>query len=306
VLQVLNGLPGAKQLDFKLTVIDNKLDPGFGDQVGSDIDALAKVAQENGATLQVEDPFVLWTQGPLRYDTLVPQLKGLMPAGFVYPDVNVVDRDAGYPTRTMTGAEFDLAASSAAQGAGYVGLYSAGTIAAVDMGRVTSALAGSVYVSDQGYKSPWTISVSAPGGAAYRRLKIDGRTWPAAAGTAVVPAGTHTVKWSKGGAAGPGLLRFTGELGTASVGHSSMTLRYDSRAVAYAVVDRRPVGTDSLSNPDGGFAVRLPPGRHTVTIGFTASGHSGGGHGALVAVVLGLLALVVVTWAVVRLRARQA
>ena len=122
----------------------------------------------------------------------------------------------------------------------------------------------------------------------------------------MVPAGTHTVKWSKGGASGPGLLRFTGELGTASVARSSMTLRYDSRAVAYAVVDRRPVGTDSLPNPDGGFAVRLPPGRHTVTIGFAAGAHSGSGHGALVAVVVGLLALVAVAWGVVRLRSPRA
>ena len=77
--------------------MDNKLDPALGKQVGSDIDALAQVAKENGATLQVEDPFTVWTQGPLRYDALAPALRTLMPTGFAYPDVNVVDREAAIP-----------------------------------------------------------------------------------------------------------------------------------------------------------------------------------------------------------------
>jgi hypothetical protein len=303
VLQVLNGLPGAKQLDFKMTVIDNKLDPGFGDQVGSDIDALAQVARETGATLQVEDPFVLWTQGPLRYDALVPQLKSLMPPGFVYPDVNVVPRESGYPTATMTGAEFDLAASSAAQASGHVALYSAGTIAAVDMAQLPAALGGGAFVFDGGVQSPWTVQASAAGGSAYKRLKVDGRQWPAGPGIAVIPGGTHQLKWSKGSAAGPGLLRFTGELATASMTGDSMTLRYDSRAVVYAVVDRKPTSTQSVPSPDGGYSVRLPPGRHTATISFVAAGgkHTDSGRGLLVGVIA-LLAAVAGIWAFSRRR----
>src|SRR5438270_7381409 len=276
LLQFLNGLPHADQLDFQMTVVDNKLDPALGSQVGSDIDALARVAKDNGASLQVEDPFTLWTQGPLRYDGLIPDLAKLMPAGFAYPDVNVVDREAGYPTRAMTGAEFDLAVGSAGRGAGRVGLYSAGTISAADMAHVPSALAAVVAVVDNGVEAPWTVAVRAPGGSAFTRLKVDGRQWPAGAGVAVVPAGTHRLEGAKRAPAGPGLLRFTGELGTAAVARSKITMSYDSRAVSYAVVDRRPVGTASLVNPGGGYAVRLPPGTHAVTLAFAGGAGSGG------------------------------
>src|SRR5439155_5854511 len=117
----------------------------------------------------------------------------------------------------MTGAEFDLAASSAAQLSGHVALCSAGRIAAVDMAQLPSALGGGAFVFDGGVQAPWTVHASAAGGSAYKRLKVDGRQWPAGPGIAVVPSGTHKLTWSKGGAAGPGLLRFTGELATASV-----------------------------------------------------------------------------------------
>ncbi|MBV8980507.1 MAG: hypothetical protein JO086_06380 [Acidimicrobiia bacterium] len=304
LLQVLNGLPNAKQLDFKMTVVDNKLDPAFGDQVGSDIDALAQVARENGAALQVEDPFVLWTQGPLRYDTLVPQLQALMPAGFAYPDVNVVDREAGYPTSAMTGAELDLAMSSAARVAGYVALYSAGTVGTDDMAHVPAAVAGSAATLDNGIQAHWTVNVFAPGGSSYRRLAVDGKRWPAGAGVAVVPAGIHRLQWSTGSRVGPGLVRFTGELGTAAVTRTSMTLRYDSRAPVFAVVDRRPVDRAAHANPDGGFTVRLPPGRHTVTMGFSSTSGEGKASGPLIAVTLVLLGAVTVSWVTVRVRSR--
>jgi hypothetical protein len=262
------------------------------------------VAKETGATLQVEDPFVLWTQGPLRYDTLVPQLKTLMPPGFVYPDINVVPRDGGYPTATMTGAEFDLAASSAAQGSGHVALYSAGTIAAADMAQLPSALGGSAFVFDSGVQSPWTVNASAPGGSAFKRLTVDGRKWPAGPGVAVIPGGTHQLKWSKGDAGGPGLLRFTGELATASMTGDSITLRYDSRPVVYAVVDRKPTSANAVASPDGGFAVRLPPGRNTVTISFAGPGGGGGGAGGLLVGVIVLLVVVGGTWGFLRFRRR--
>jgi hypothetical protein len=303
VLQVLNGLPDARNLDFKMTVIDNKLDPEFGDQVGSDIDALARVARENGAALQVEDPFVLWTQGPLRYDTLVPQLKNLMPAGFAYPDINVVDREAGYPTPVMTGAEFDLAMSSGAQAAGHVAIYSAGTIGSDDVAHLPTALAGSAATFDHGVQAPWTVTVSAPGGVTYRRLSVDGKRWPAGPGVAIVSAGAHRLEWSAGSAEGPGLLRFTGELGTASMTGSSITLTYDSRASAYAIVDRKPVDRASQATSDGGFSVRLPSGRHTVTIAFgPGESTSEGRHVGLLGLAIVLLGGVAAGWVVLRRR----
>jgi hypothetical protein len=231
----------------------------------------------------------VWTQGPLRYDVLDKQLRALMPAGFAYPDVNVVDREAGYPTRAMTGAELDLALASAGQVAGRVALYSAGTIGAADMAHVPSALGGPAVTFDDGVAAPWGVTVRAPGGSAFTRLKVDAHQWPAGAGVAVVPAGTHRLEWSKGTPAGPALTRFTGELGTASVSRSAMTLRYDSRAVVYALFDRKPVGRSSVANPAGGYSIRLAPGRHAVTLSFGRSGHSNGGRTLTIVIVVAVV-----------------
>jgi hypothetical protein len=205
----------------------------------------------------------------------------------------------------MTGAELDLAVASAGFGAGRVALYSAGTIGAADLAQVPGALAAGAATFDDGVQAPWGVTVRAPGGAGFRRLKVDGRQWPAGPGVAVLPAGTHRVEWSTGPAAGPGLLRFTGELATASVTGSQIKLRYDSRAVSYAVVDRRPVGTASVVDPAGGYSVRLPPGRHDVTLAFAGGSHSGGGGAALLlALVAAVLIVVAGVWAFARSRHR--
>src|SRR5437588_6468592 len=80
LLQFLNGLPHADQLDFQMTVVDNKLDPALGSQVGSDIDALARVPKHRGAIAQVETPITPCPHGPPRCDALLPELSQLMPA----------------------------------------------------------------------------------------------------------------------------------------------------------------------------------------------------------------------------------
>jgi len=65
------------ELDVELTVIDDQLDPALGRGVGSDVRALAQVAGETGATLQVEDPFTTWAQGPVAVRTV--EREGLAP-----------------------------------------------------------------------------------------------------------------------------------------------------------------------------------------------------------------------------------
>jgi hypothetical protein len=81
-----------------------------------------------------------------------------------------------------------------------------------------------------------------------------------------------------------------------------MTLRYDSRPVVYAVVDKKPTSTASVPSPDGGYAVRLAPGKHTSTISFAAAGKGhGSGRGLLVGVIL-LLVAVVGAWGFFRFR----
>ena len=276
VLAFLNGLPNAKRRALELTVIDDTLDPAQGQAVGSNVRQLAAVAQQAGASLIVEDPFTTWTDGPLRYDRLGPHVASLMPAGDALLDVNVVDRKGARPTPKMTGAELSLALGSAAAPLGTVALYSLGTIGAGDLASVPGALASSVATTDLGTYGRQAVTVTSPTPAA-GRLTIDGIPWPAANGTAIVPAGNHLLKWSSGAALGPGIASFTGELATARIAKTTLELRYFSRPETLAVVTQKPrlLRIDDAStplqvqvDPAGGFVVRLPRGRHVALLGF--------------------------------------
>ena len=276
VLAFLNGLPNAKRRALELTVIDDTLDPTQGQAVGSNVKQLAAVAQQAGASLIVEDPFTTWTDGPLRYDKLGPHVASLMPAGDALLDVNVVDRAGARPTSKMTGAELSLALGSAAAPLGAVALYSLGTIGKGDLGAVPGALGSSVATTDLGTYGSQTVTVTSPVPGA-GRLTIDGIPWPAANGTAIVPAGNHLLVWSRGAALGPGLASFSGELATARIAKTTLELRYFSRPETLAVVTQKPrlLRVDDAStplevraDPAGGFVVRLPSGRHVALLGF--------------------------------------
>jgi hypothetical protein len=274
VLKSLNGLPNAARLDFQLTVVDDQLDPRQGRRVGSDVTRLADVARRNGASLQVEDPFTVWTEGPLRYDRLAPHLTSLMPTGQAFVDVNVVDREDAKPTAKMTGGELALATMSAGRTSGRVGIYSAGTVPHADLDALPAALGGSAETHDNGVSAPWSITARAPLGAAQRRLLVDGTPWPAGPGTAIIPPGEHRLDWSIGDARGPALLRLSAEIGGAAVRSTGLSFRYDSRAAPLAVFDREVKGVmidgeqaAVTAVPGGeGRVIRLPAGNHQADI----------------------------------------
>jgi hypothetical protein len=276
MLGFLNGLPNAKRRALELTVIDDSLDPAQGRATGSNVLSLAGVARHGGASLIVEDPYTTWADGPLRYDKLVPHVASLMPPGDTLLDVNVVVRAAARPTLKMTGAELTLALGSAAGPRGHVSLYSLGTVLPQDLGTIPGALASSVSTTDLGTYGRQTVTVTAPFPTA-GRLTVDGFPWPVARGKALIPPGNHLLTWSAGRTAGPGLVSFTGELGTIRMSTRTLTMTYESRPDALAVLTRRPrslqidggsVALVVQADPDGGDVVRLPSGRHTALLLF--------------------------------------
>ena len=276
VLQFVGGLPNADRLGVELTVIDDTLDPELGRGVGSDVQALAKVAAEAGATLVVEDPHTLWAEGPLRYVRLGKHVKSLMPPKAAVLDINVVPRYQGGVTAQMTGSELALAVSSAMSSLGKVGIYALGTLPRRDLQRLPGAMAGGTATTDLGVYGPWTVTVRAPS-AQDTRLAVDGHDWPAAGPTAVVPAGNHLLEWSTGEPLGPGLKAFTGQLGTAGVSKTRLRFTYDARPDALAIVTERPTSMEVdgephplrlVADPTGGFVVRVPAGTHRVLLKF--------------------------------------
>ena len=269
LLRELRGMTGADELDFQLTVIDDHLDPAMGRAVGSDTARLAAVALRQGATLQLEDPFTMWADGPLRYDALAPVLRER--AGVrAFVDVNVVDRDGAHPTSRMTAGELDLAIASAGQVPGRLGLYSMGTVAGRDLEHVDRALAGAVETFDTGIQAPWTVLVRAPR-PELGQLDVDGRPWPVADGVAVVPAGEHRLVWHEGPERGPGLLRATAEIDSLEGDATSLRFSYSTTGRGYAVVSDQPADVESVPNPDGGWTIALPAGNHTVQLTFPSA-----------------------------------
>jgi hypothetical protein len=277
MLTRLNSLPQASRLDLELTVIDSKLDPTEAYDVGSDVTQLAAIAQKGGASLQLEDPFTTWSDGPLRYDRLTPELQQLVQPGSGLIDLNIVNRAGARPTAKMTGGELNLAVASAATFSGRMGAYAVGTIPAADQAALPSAMAGAAQTTDTGIVTPWTVTVHAPPAGPDTSVTVDGIPWPSAGGTAIVPAGEHRIVWSTSPAPGPGLSGFTGELASASISPTAMTLAYSSRAATYAVVTQRPAtlvadgaaqAATAVANPTGGWTLHLPKGTHRVNIGF--------------------------------------
>ena len=280
MLRQVSGLPHADQMEVVLTVLDDTLDPTLAYEQAQDTVALAGVASKAGATLNVEDPYSQWKRGPLRYDALTNRFKSVAAAGAWMLDVNVVVRPGAYPTQKMTGSELDLAAQSASQATGRVATYALGTVADGDLARMSYALGSHATVAPDGsVTTPFTVQVTAPPGADTARLLLDGLPWPTADGTAFVPSGTHHLTWLGGRPAGPGLLRFTGELATAKTSAGTVSLKYFSRARTFAVFNARPttvrvdgsvVPSTVTTNPDGGWTLQLPPGQHDVVVSCSA------------------------------------
>jgi hypothetical protein len=281
VLRRLNGVPRAAGMGFALTTVAGDGGPGTAPapSLGTDPARLAGVATAQGAALHVVVPAAGGAEGPQRLNRVAPAIAALMPPGQGVADLVVGERDGRGATGRTTAAEFDLSVMAAAQGSGRVGVLDAGAAAPPDLDHLPRALGASVQVFDSGVKSPSTVTVSAPGGAGYARLRLDGQPWPAAVGHAVVPAGDHRLEWIRGAPEGPSLLRLTGELGTAALHGEAMTFSYDSRPPALAVVDPRPVAltVDGVTvpptvveRPSGGFVVTLPPGTHRVELRFGA------------------------------------
>jgi hypothetical protein len=257
-------------LDVELTVIDDELDPALGRAVGSDVKALAQVARDAGATLQVEDPFTTWTRGPARYTELNGKVMSLMPRGRAFFDVNVVPRATGHPTQQMTGAELSLSVADASATSGTAGLYSAATLTDADLASVAPALGASASTGVGTVDAPWSVVLRSPS-PSRGVLRLDGATWPAARGRALVPAGRHRVQWLAGDDALPALVHLTAELESLRPSAHGLTFGYSARARAWAMFDRTPASVRVDGAPaqvDGGTVVRLPGGDHTVVAGF--------------------------------------
>ena len=245
------------------------------DALGADARALLPLAASHRATFLIEDPATVWNLGAERYTEIARRYSRLTPKpGRLAVDLNIVERYQDvYPTKQQAGTELFRLVRRASLAFRRVALYSENSIAAADVGWLSSAAAGVESWSRQGRG----LTIESRFGTGIRwtgPALVDGRLWPAAdEDTVWLPPGRHRVEPAR---LEPPvrLADLTGELISAEALGDGMVIAYRSEGRALALVDRRParVALDGkpLDNavPATGarHLIRLPEGRHELRV----------------------------------------
>jgi hypothetical protein len=257
--------------------VDDVSEPSMRDMIGADVRRLLPLVREYGATLLVQDPFVLWPLGPERYERIAADYRRVTddPRRLAI-DINIVAREAhAFPTDHQSGTELFQLVNTAQRAFPTVSLYAEHSVLPVDRPLLASALG--VVDAFERRDSTGAVTLDAPRGVGLRwrgPALVDGRPWPWQDSVTVwLPTGRHAVATAP---APPHtrLVDFTGDLRAVALTAGGLTLAYRSDARAIAIVDRAPLSVTVDGRPatpprlqDGARTVLLlPAGEHAVEI----------------------------------------
>jgi hypothetical protein len=289
VVEFVAHIKTAGKRDWELihTIVDNSLHPEFDYLLGFDFASTIQLLKEFNVTLNVEDPYMEWSQPPNRYQRLRSSLTKILPGRNSMIDINVVpihpESQPGFATAQATGIELLQQIRSASEQQGRVCLYCESSVFRHDWELVPHALSAGTTAKRVG--SAWNIdgpnTVLLGTGETPADVTLDGKPWPAIGGEEViVPAGKHRISFESASlTASPGsdLLRLTGisdELLDCSMINAGIELTYESPARClislnkYPVrfrVDGAPVNLQVLA-VQASFIVIAPSGRHRLFI----------------------------------------
>jgi len=260
-------------LDLVLTHVDDRLDTGMREAIGTDAARLLPLLDTHTFTFLIEDPATVWHLGPQRYESIAERYRALTPhRDKLGIDINIVDRYQNvYPTKQQTGTELFQLLHHAAGSFQRVALYFENSLLPPDLELLPSASATVTRIEKMG---PKTIVDSASGvGLPWKGpAMVDGQLWPAAdEDTVWLPAGPHSVEPTDR-PRGARLLRLNADLRAArAVNATTIEFSYQTAARAIAILDRPPRRTqiDGAEEPlqrAGPNTIFLPRGQHVVTI----------------------------------------
>jgi hypothetical protein len=260
-------------LDLVLTHVDDRLDTGMRDAIGTDAGRVLPLLDTHAFTFLIEDPATVWHLGPQRYQSIAERYRALTPhRDKLAIDINIVDRYQNvYPTKQQTGIELSQLVHLAAGNFQRVALYFESSMLPLDLKLLPSAAATVTRIEKIG---PKTIVDSASGvGLPWKGLAmVDGQLWPAAdEDTVWLPAGPHSVEPTDR-SPGVRLVRLNADLKAArAVNATTIEFSYQTTARAIAILDRPPRRTeiDGAEEPlqrAGPNTILLPRGQHVVTI----------------------------------------
>jgi hypothetical protein len=270
----LDAARGQKpHLDLVLTHVDDLLDTGIREAIGTDAGRVLPLLDTHAFTFLIEDPATVWHLGPQRYQSIAESYGALTPhREKLGIDINIVDRYQNvYPTKQQTGIELFELVHHAGANFQRVALYFENSLAPPDLKLLPSASATVTRIERMG---PKTIVDSASGvGLPWKGpAMVDGELWPAAdEDTVWLPAGPHSIEPTER-PLGARLVRLNAELKAArAVDATTIEFSYQTSARAIAILDRPPLRTqiDGVEEPlrrAGPNTILLPRGQHVVTI----------------------------------------
>jgi hypothetical protein len=189
---------GKRDWEFIHTIVDNSLHPEFDRLLGFDLNATLALLKEFDITLNVEDPYMEWSEPPIRYRHLRETLVSLIPDRRSMIDINVVPvhptDQPGFPSEQATGTELLQQVQAAAERNGRVCFYCESSVFEQDWLLVPGAMAsGATMKQNEGgweIRSPATVSLNF--GISGRTVFIDGKSWPGRGFNRIlIPAGNH-------------------------------------------------------------------------------------------------------------------
>jgi hypothetical protein len=260
-------------LDLVLTHVDDRLDTGMREAIGTDASRVLPLLDTHAFTFLIEDPATVWHLGPQRYQSLADRYRALTShRDKLGIDINIVDRYQNvYPTKQQTGTELFQLLHHAAANFQRVALYFESSLLPPDLNLLPSASATVTRIEKMG---PKTIVNSASGvGLPWKGpAMVDGQVWPAAdEDTVWLPAGPHSVEPTDR-PLGARLVGLNADLKAArAVNATTIEFSYQTTARAIAILDRPPLHTriDGAEEPlqrAGPNTIFLPRGQHVVTI----------------------------------------
>jgi len=237
-----------RPVDVMLTQVDSIVDTTMRDNIAVDPDAFMQLQQELGFTLQVEDPFTLWSRGPDRYRVIGTAYRSRMAEGArLTVDVNIVNRvDTRYPTSKQTGLEFLVLLSEASSHADQVCLYAAHTPNEFDYTYAPYALAGQAHLkkndrNQYSVRSPYTVLFETETDG--KEFLVNGKPWPCVNKMGVIlPSGNSVVTETSPSAEAKSRLfitDLTAEIGACSWSGKSIILRYNDKRNVLVSLNRK-------------------------------------------------------------------
>ncbi|HEX7097367.1 MAG TPA: hypothetical protein VF183_15880 [Acidimicrobiales bacterium] len=146
-------------------------------------------------------------------------------------------------------------------------VFAFGLLDPVDLVSLPRMLSASAKVDGSVIESDQPLVVHAPDDE-WHELYVNGKPYPNAGGSAVLPAGRNEVEWRKGYHDGPGIVRTSVRLRSVSTTRERLSFTYDASTPGLIVVDDRPTELDVdgerhdlvIREHDGTFVIRLPAG----------------------------------------------